>query len=66
MRYLKGITLVCVCTLIYLVFFLTFRNYQAEYASLKTCMLMSGPLLIWFIYRKAQALFFSKNKPGEF
>lgn len=66
MRYLKGITLVCVCTLICLVFFLTLRNYQTEGVSLKTCMLMSGPLLIWFIYTKLSALFFSKNKPGAF
>lgn len=65
MRYLNVITMVFVCALIYLVFFLALRNYQEEGVSLKTCMLMSGPLLIWFIYTKLSALFFSQREPGE-
>lgn len=65
MRYLNIITLVCVCAFIYLVFFLTLRNYQEEGFNLKTAMLMMAPPLIWFIYTKLSALFFRQREPGK-
>lgn len=45
MRVLKYGVLICVAALAYL-------SFLAEGASLKTCVLMSAPFLIWLAYQK--------------
>lgn len=52
MRFLKNGVLICVCLLIYLAGFLALRRFQSEGARLKTCALLSAPLLIWLAYQK--------------
>lgn len=51
MRFIKSSILVCVCIIIYMAGFLALKSFQAEGASLKTCVLMSGPFLIWHAYQ---------------
>lgn len=51
MRFIKSSVLVCVCIIIYMAGFLALKSFQAEGASLKTCVLMSGPFLIWLAYQ---------------
>ncbi|WP_289347146.1 hypothetical protein [Pantoea stewartii] len=51
MRFIKSSILVCVCIIIYMAGFLALKSFQAEGASLKTCVLMSGPFLIWLAYQ---------------
>lgn len=53
MRVLKYGALMCVCLLIVLMGYLAIRSIQLEGASLKTCMLISAPFLIWLAYQKA-------------
>ena len=60
MRVLKYGALMYVCLLIVLTGYLAIRSIQLEGASLKTCVLMSAPLLIWLAYQKA-CLFVQKS-----
>ena len=53
MRVLKYGVLICVAALVWLTGYLSLRSFQAEGGSLKTCVLMSGPFLIWLAYQKA-------------
>lgn len=60
MRILKYGALLCVCLLIVLTGYLVMRSIQLEGASLKTCVLLSAPLLIWLAYQKV-SLFAEKS-----
>lgn len=60
MRILKYGALLCVCLLIVLTGYLAMRSIQLEGASLKTCLLLSAPLLIWLAYQKV-SLFAEKS-----
>lgn len=42
---------VLVCILIYIAGFLALKSFQSEGASLKTCVLMLGPFIIWLAYQ---------------
>ncbi|EEA8822830.1 hypothetical protein GMF55_20245 [Salmonella enterica] len=53
MRVLKYGALMCVCLLIVLMGYLAMRSIQLEGASLKTCVLILAPFLIWLAYQKA-------------
>lgn len=50
MHLIKSGVLICVYILICLVGFLALRSFQSEGASLKTCILMSGPFIICVAY----------------
>ncbi|ECI4151930.1 hypothetical protein ACX13C_25995 [Klebsiella oxytoca] len=60
MRILKYGALLCVCLLIVLTGYLAMQSIQLEGASLKTCLLLSAPLLIWLAYQKV-SLFAEKS-----
>ncbi|EBE4178358.1 hypothetical protein M1740_20910 [Salmonella enterica subsp. enterica serovar Montevideo] len=64
MRVLKYGALMCVCLLIVLMGYLAMRSIQLEGASLKTCVLISAPFLIWLAYQKA-CLFVQKFTTGR-
>ncbi|HFR8653471.1 hypothetical protein [Escherichia coli] len=53
MRVLNAGVLICVAVLVCLTGYLSLRSFQSEGASLKTCVLMSAPFLIWLAYQKA-------------
>lgn len=52
MRVLNAGVLICVAVLVCLTGYLSLRSFQSEGASLKTCVLMSAPFLIWLAYQK--------------
>ncbi|ECC3555229.1 hypothetical protein AU825_23920 [Salmonella enterica subsp. salamae] len=60
MRILKYGALLCVCLLIVLTGYLAMQSIQLEGGSLKTCLLLSAPLLIWLAYQKV-SLFAEKS-----
>lgn len=51
MRFIKAVISVCVVFMVLWVGFLAIRSLQLEGASLKTCVLISGPFLIWLAYQ---------------
>lgn len=51
MRFIKAVISVCVFFMVLWVGFLAIRSFQLEGASLKTCVLISGPFIIWLAYQ---------------
>ena len=51
MRFIKAVISVCTIFTVLWVGFLAIRSLQLEGASLKTCVLISGPFLIWLAYQ---------------
>jgi len=52
MRIYKYTGLAFVCCLIYLFAYLAINNFQSEGASLRTCALITMPLLLWMVYQQ--------------
>ncbi|ECV2306877.1 hypothetical protein H7D82_000862 [Salmonella enterica] len=63
MRVLNAGVLICVAVLVCLTGYLSLISFQSEGASLKTCVLMSAPFLIWLAYQKARL--FAENITTE-
>lgn len=56
MRFIKVIISACVVFMVLWVGFLAIRSLQLEGASLKTCVLISGPFLIWLAYQSVNLI----------
>lgn len=66
MRFIKAVISACTIFTVLWVGFLAIRSLQLEGASLKTCVLISGPFLIWLAYQSIDLIIYKLHSIEDY